>query len=573
MDSVTAISDGSEATLALPRDAFIPRRMKNSHERRKFAERRDELFRQCSPDEQRVLLALASWYETHREHLLTPPALLSAAATELFHVRYMGRPAGAFTRRIAVRGLAAIHTAIRGANTWVAQRSRARCVTVLRRLAAKGQEDVLLGAVDMLRALPLEVGEQRLEEPLAHITRECMAANGVAPARRMDAVLRCLDRAGRPPSHAVRGTDELRAGAWRLLLELAENDIAAAARVVDWQVARDGQSNGFSRLDRCEKPEQSFRLARLLRPHRPVFAMDLLVDAIGDANRFTPKTEAESEVALERLIDGSCGLLGEWLAPVEQYPAPLLFRALRTLFELGDPDSGAWSSLPTWAMHLDDRLQPADSERRTSLLAWVAFYGRTTAPQLAALALHRLEQVAKKALDDCTELATAGDLGLLWDPLADAIRCLSECLHLVEHPLARGRNRRVPACPDHPLVELVEGLVDTHVARILTSPQPTALSRLASVLSAVLQDRLFDRYHDAFQARFASLARLDPQDAGLALKRIAVSFGFGRHDRTDDRKQRCQSTFDLLLPDLEALSATAAKEARSGIGWSSRGNI
>jgi hypothetical protein len=54
---------------------------------------------------------------------------------------------------------------------------------------------------------------------------------------------------------------------------------------------------------------------------------------------------------------------------------------------------------------------------------------------------------------------------------------------------------------------------------------------------------------------------------------VIKSCGYSQSDDEIYRKAVCKETFEAMLPLLESISPEAAAHARTGIGWSPRGDI
>lgn len=569
-------------TASLPADAFVPRDLADGNERHAFAGQRDRLFAHCTGAEQRCLLALADWYGRHWHRLIGRPNVFDTCVAASFELRYTWLP-GPKPHPVLVawiRSMALVGRAIAGVEGRIGAWSQWRCLALLRSCVAPGDEDVLLGVVDFLRALPLQVGalweQAPLQDRLAALTRDCMASRHVSARRRMDAALRCIDRNHDPVRHALPdGTNDLRRQCWPLLLELAREDLPAALHVVDAQAARQGQATALSTLDLHEAPELAYQLAMALHGHRPAIAAGLLRESVQYASFQRSRLTGEPAAGLERVMDASCRLLADWIAPAAELPDDDVLQSIHQLFCYGNPADPYWAALPPRALALV-RLHPGLAlERRLRLLAQVAFYGAGCAPRAAeeALALFDGCVAATFASLQLTDADRQADRVDLWSTVGMAVSDMSRPLQLVEDKQLSMRNCRIAASPRHPLVDAFAARMDQFDARLLAQEPAHALHQLALAAVNTHHEGLFRRQHGRLRDRIQERAPRFPDDAGHALKTVIQSCGGSQAGDQAYRQTVSQETFEALLPLLESISPEAAAHARTGVRWNPRGDL
>lgn len=566
----------------LSKQAFVLRSITNENERRQFTDKRDRLFARCTEPEQRCLLALAEWYESHWHQLIARPNIFATCVGASFELRYQWltgpKPHPLFVAWIQT--MAVIGRAIYAVENRIGAWSQGRCIAFLRSSVQPGNEDVLIGVVDFLRVLPLQVGtiwsKGPLQERLAALTTNCMASPLVSASRRMNAAMRCIDRNYEPSNHSLPdGTHHLRKQCWRLLMELTQEDMKAALHIVDEQKARHGKANGFSTLDLHEAPELAYALARALRPHRPAFAAVLLRESIQYSSFQRSRLTGEVAAVLERVMDASCRLLAEWIAPDAGIADDEVLTSVHQLFWYGNPEDAYWAALPARALALVHRLPANEPGRRLRLIAQVAFYGEKTNPASAKEAHSMFDEWVKLELESLqlTEWDRERDNDDLFSTVGHAVCEMSRSLEVLEDKQLSMRNRRIAAAPDHPLVRTFEARLAAFVERLLAQEPAMALHQLGRIAAYVHHEDLFRKHHALFREQFAQRAPLFPEDAGRALKSVIKSCGYSQTSDEMYRKAVCKETFEAMLPLLESISAEAAAHARSGVNWSPRGDI
>jgi len=559
----------------------MPRSIANENERRQFAERRDQLFALCTEHEQRCLIRLARWYQSHWDRLLRRPNLFASYVDAAFTLRYHSWMVASKPHLLLATWIWTMARLGRGINALenlVCAWSQRRCIAFLRASVGPRNDDVLLGVVDFLRVLPVHVGAPWVQKPfqdrLAALTTACMASPSVSAGRRMDAAMRCIDRSHRPENHSLPdGARHVRKQCWPLLLELAQEDMQAALRIVDQQQSRHGKANGFSTMDLHEAPRLASQLAQTLQPHRPAFATMLLRASIQYASFQRDRLTGEPAAGLERVMDESCRVLADWIASQGRVDDEEVLAVIGQLFQYGNPADAYWAALPGRALEIICRLPTPDQDRKLTVLALVAFYGDTADPASAEKARRMFDERVQLKLENLELEAwdRQRDSDDLFSTIGGAVWELSGALEVLEDKQGSMRNRRIKAMPVHPLACIFQARLDQLVQRLLVREPAVALHQLARIAAYVRHEALFRRQHAVLREQFSLRAPLFPEDAGRALNTLIKSGGYSQSDDEMYRKTVCKETFEALLPLLESLSPEAAVHARTGVRWRPRG--
>lgn len=546
---------------ALPVDAFLPPRKLSEQERQSFVERRSQMYALCSPAERQCLVKLAGLYKAHRHQLVPTPNVFNDSALAMINYRYFSwadpkrREPGA-----VVRSLAQVSTAISKAERWHAKRSQHVFIRHLRALVNEKSDDVLLGVVQFCRALPLEVGwlygQSAFEAQLADLAERCVTSRHAPALRRVEAARRCAERL---PSSAW--STDLRDHMWGLLLDLAQADMPAALELVDEYVNRGQSPSLFSTISLHTMPELAYKLAVKFRPHRIVFATEMLRESIFYNSFKLDKVDASSRPVLDHVMDASCRLLAQWVVDSPDADMATTLRCMHHLFQFGNPADAYWRRIREVSLAAIEALPPDEQVRQLLLLAQVVFY-ETDAPAMAAQA-HTLFRT-------CVARRIAQELGQGrgW---RDAVSEMVDALSILESKALSRRNRRVAACPDHALLKTVEKALGDLVGQLLEREPSSGLENIVSLTLALGNEQLFRAHHELLRSLFEAHASAYPADAGEALKTLIQYCGYSQIDDQMYRKTLCQASFDLLLPVLEKISPADAGVARGGIGWSPRG--
>ena len=157
--------------------------------------------------------------------------------------------------------------------------------------------------------------------------------------------------------------------------------------------------------------------------------------------------------------------------------------------------------------------------------------------------------------------------------LKEAAVDATKAIKLLEGGILAGRNRFVAAQPNHPLMQMVAVYLDETKEKMRVLQPSTVLADQMSLTLGVGVETLYRRLMEQFRCEFALQVEFSPADAGLALKNLIQYKSFSQSDEHMYRKQVCQDVFDALIPRLEEVSSADASVARSGIGWSPRGDI
>ncbi|WP_143171313.1 hypothetical protein [Rhizobacter sp. OV335] len=552
-------------TPTLPRSAFLPRRPLNHKERQDIVVRRDRLFALCTPAEQRRLVDVARWYAAHETRLLTRPNVLMESFEVVFHHRYLSvlypRPPGLLTRGLALAWRAVLRVEI-----WRERRMRAGLVAHLATVRDEGAADELLGVVHFLLLLRVDVGmneQSTFDRQLEALAADCVGDGRVPVARRFAAAQRCELWPREVTGWNVSRHMDLHV--WRLLLQLAHEDAQAAVRVIDEHWGRRESPQLLQAMCLHDDPQLASQLATRLKPHRADFAASMLCTSIQESSYQLSRVPEPAAASLQQLMDASCLLLAEWTFatnPGLETRAALV--ALDHLFRFGDPAQRYWRELPPRCLALVQGLPSVEQVDWLRLLAGAVFYADRAEP-VAAEALLLTEVLIRDRI--------ASALGRAEDLDACASDICRAALGVLEDKVLSGRNRRVPAMPDHVLLRTVEPLLDDLLARAMAGEPHHALRQLVSLVCGLSGEVLARKYHARLRERFEQHARNHPDDAGLALKQLIQHCGFSQVDDEMYKKDLYRESFNLLLPVLETISLQDAAVARTGIGWSPRGDI
>ncbi|MET3440572.1 hypothetical protein ABIC94_001326 [Variovorax paradoxus] len=555
----------------LPRPAFLPRRILSDKERYDFVMRRDRLFALCTPSEQRRIMTLAHWFDAHDPLLMAKPNLFTRAGgvVALDRVLPWMRMLPGHQRRapsLVERGLATVANGIDMLEKWRGQRALRGFIAELEALQVQGEADVLFGVVHFLRMVPVQVGLDAQREPLKQelerLVAACMGDASVPAVQRFAAIQRCAlwSRDVTGWTHDVRDLD---LHTWRQLLALLQEDAAAAVHVVDEHWDRRTSPQLFSKLSLHEDPQLAYRLAVALRPHRPDVAAALLGDSIFYASFQREKLRGDEAalMALEKVMDGSCALLAEWVLTEGVLGVDSAMAALQKLFQFGDPAQSYWRCLPHRAMALLRSLLPAGQSHPVPTLACVALYSPVGDP-LGAMALELLEDTVRRLTEDAPK-APLEALSRLTD-------FFQFTLSRLEDKVLSGRNRRVPTQPDHGLLHIVDRVVDDLMARVAVEMPEQVLTKRMLLAHGLANETLIRKHHRLLRAEFEGLARAYPQNAGRMMKRLIKYCAYSQVDDEMYKRDLCSESFYLLLPILDAISPPDAAVAREGIGWNLR---
>lgn len=556
-------------SLNLPRPAFLPRRFLSDKERYDFVMRRDRLFALCTPSEQHQLIRLAQWFDAHDPVLMATPNLFTRADSVVSWDRLMSRMLAPDPQRrtphLVERGLAAVANGIHRLEKWRGQRALRGFVSELDALLAEGSVDVLFGVVHFLRMVPVQVGmdaqRQPLKQELERLAGACVGDARVPIVRRFAAIQRCAlwPRDVTGWMHDVR---DLNLHIWRQLLALLREDAAAALHVIDEHWGRRTSPELFSLVSLHEDPQLAYWLAVSLRPHRADVAAVLLGDSIFWASSQREKLRGDeiALTALEKVMDGSCALLAEWAFAESVLSVDAAMAAIQKLFQFGDPTQSYWRQLPQRAMVLLHSLGPTEHSHSVPTLACVAFYSPPGDP-LGSLALQLLEDMVRQL---AVAAAAQASLGLR---LTDFFRLT---LSRLEDKVLSGRNRRVPAQPDHVLLHTVDRVVDDLMVRVAVKMPEQVLKKRMRLAQNLVHETLIRKHHKLLREEFEGLARSYPQNAGHMMKKLIKYCAYSQSDDEMYKKDLCSESFYLLLPVLDSISPPDAAVAREGIGWNNR---
>lgn len=440
----------------------------------------------------------------------------------------------------------------------------------LSRAVAEGAPDQWLVAIHALRLLPLRVIEgdqQAFDQALFALAKRCALDDRVPTLRRLQAMRRCLTW----PSDIVgyMTPTDLAPFGWELLLQLAQREPDEAARFVGESQFADGTGTPFSSLGLWDRPDLAYGLAKALRGSAPEFAARMLCDAIARVH----KPSLTQDDTTKAMVDQSCTLLAAWTLPVEGLGDQTLLLAVRCLLQFGDPVQSYWSELPALCLSLLDRMPDLGLDARLSLLAQIQFYWSEGNPFA--------EQAAKKTtelLSSRFEAVSPGppDLSAHWlsEIQAAVYLATGRRLALVSDSVLSGRNSRFPSDPNHSLSVQAGCQIDALVSRVMAAEPQWALTCRAEAICGMAHKPLAIRHLEILKAEFAQLAVRFPENAGLALMLLARRYlAEPPQDEANWANGEAKRTFEDLVAVLENVSLKDAEVARSGVYWSSRGDI
>lgn len=551
----------------LDSEAFASRVPVGSAERESFLQRRDQLLADARPDELARLKQLAHWLSQARIHLFPKPNLLTQCAEYQTRARLMpwlNIPEPALWVKVLSKGAHAVYALER----LLEQFQEARFLRLVSRVLRGADEEAVFFTYFALSALPVEIaayGSEPLQEVLGRRAEEVLSRKPSDPFRLFSAVrrsLRIVHQAGVRVDPG-RWFPDLSHSAWALLLEAATTDVHAACVLVDDNWKQREWSPVLSTLSLHGQPETAYRLAVAMRSHRPLFATELLRDAIQYAMWRLEKTDVQAAArSHNRVVSGSCRLLWGWLNDgVESDPLDRML-SLDRLLQYGDPNEPYWTELLSMAMETLRSLPPLECLKvlPLGLLARVAFYSGHGSP----LACEGLELFRR-----CLTHSEGTPRSV--HQIAQIVRDVTGAISVVEGTARlHGRNRWVPSDPKHPLIQVVADYLEVATSSILKHGAASALDGLTELMLATRSEILFRRMGERFRTEFALRVEASPTDAGLALQSLIQYKGYSQTDENMYRKVVCQDLFDVLLPSLDAVSAEDAAVARSGIGWSPR---
>lgn len=544
--------------------------------------RRDQLFALCTPAEQRRLVAAAEWCQGHDPTLLAKPNVLTESASAVFDQRSL-RPLHPGAPSLLTRMLAKASSATQEVEARRSSRMQADFIAYLAAIQEEGAADELLGVVHFLRVVPVLPGTadvRQFNQQLGELAARCVADARVPIARRFAAAMRCKLWDDEVTGYST--PQDLDLQVWRLLLELAAEDVDAALRVIDEHWASRTSPHLLSTIALHEDPQLACQLAVKLQPHRPDFAAEMLGTSILHASFQLSRIGDDAAAELRQVMDASCAVLADWTLAGGRLGAPAALSAFDALFRFGNPSHPYWRELPPHCLALLRGLPAGEPVRplQLQLLASVVFYTDRADP-VGAEALALLEAATLRALSPVDEWLAETDilrargpaessLGRLANSVSDLDR---RVLTMLEDKTRAGRNRHFPPCPEHPLLHLVDRALDAMLLRVFAAAPRHALEHYIMVARSLSHETLVRKHHRLLREQFAGRARSFPEDAGLALARLVQYCGYSQsHDETY-RKDLCRESFDMLLPLLEAISARDAAVARTGIGWSPRPDI
>ncbi|MBH9579397.1 hypothetical protein [Inhella proteolytica] len=551
--------------------AFLPHQELGNEQRVELIRRREGLFAHCTEAERLRLAPLAQAYAGLDPRLLARPNLFSACAALVNHHRILPwmhpkRP------RLAVRLLARLGEALHRMEAWRARGLEARLHDLLRATVRADPADEAFVSLWLLRALPLPAlasHPSEFDKSLAALAAECLDDARVPLARRFAALQRCKLW---PGGARWEAGNELDMQTWRLLCQFAEEDGDAASTVVDahWQVQGAPTLLNIHVLN--ADPQLAYRLAMAFQSRRPGFAVSMLCRSVWDSFYLACRLAPEGSAALQQIMDASCQCLADWTLDGTDLAPEAALEALDHLFRFGDPAQPYWARLVPHCMALL-RAMPAEAQvRRLRCLAALCVYGEPASPGVTE-ALHLLKILVDRRLDALQAQPPRDS----WFEFSDVGMAVGEvsgaCLDLLEPKQMSGRNVRVAAPTEHALLPWLRARFQALQQRLILALPEHELYTRVDLLLGLSHEALIREHHQQLHEVFEGCALRAPVDAGMALRRVIRYCGYSQVDDEMYRRELCQQTFDKLIPTLERISTTDAAVARSGIGWSPRGDI
>jgi hypothetical protein len=561
----------------LPENAFLAAYRQHFPERFSWMARRNSLFASASVEEKKVLIDLADWYAAQRFELLSKPNIFSQSATAMAFRSFAwmaaaldGKPVRAPSWE--VRMLAKVAKLIDWCDArligWQCRRFQQRLTQLVN---LEHDADTMLGVVYVLRALPVEfslVNSAQLPTALSALAEASLTSLATPATRLLSKVTKLIlqEEATAHQQQLGAGFPDLKEHVWPLLLRASEQDRPWALRFVDehWRPSSKW-SAPLSTLHLHGQSEVAHRLAVTLRPDRPEFAADIMLEAVHKAGWVATEKMSEAQDPLTRLLDESCDHLWDWIhEPLKSGATHADLRGkLDSLFRYGNPKSPYWVELPACALRAAESISPdAQAWGLAYMSVQAIFYSDPGSPTaIRAMELFK-DFLARRSL----EADAAHQLFKEATTAADSISVL-------QGGILSGRNRFFPAHPQHPLMQVVANYLD-ETCKKLRDIQPTSvLADHMSLTLGIRVETLYRRLMNQFQTEFALRVESFPADAGLALKNLIQYTGYSQTDDDMYRKQVCKDVFDALIHSLDEVSPADAAVARSGIGWSPRGDI
>lgn len=458
-------------------------------------------------------------------------------------------------------GLSKVHGLIYKTERRLGFSAQSKLVNRLRSLLEDDDADKLVALILFFRQLPLEFGVEGFENQLDGLMGECLTSSRISAVRRLNSVVRCV--AWSYANNAC-GSDPagLRKHAWPLLLEVAEENVQIAVQLVDehWNKTRPPEI--LMTLHLHERPELAYKLAAKLKPYRADFSADVLRYLVFDASFQIKKMDQSVAGILGKVVDTSCQLLATWIFEKSWTSPKSALLSIDRLLQFGDPHADYWSKLVPEGLSILQTLPLKELDLQLRLLAQVVFYSEN--PVLARDALDLFKNCVRR------RLSLQGNEE--WTAIS-AIRDISQSLSILEDKIMCMRNKDIAAKPAHPLLHVVEAEVQNFLGELLKIEPDAALRKIVSLTLQLSNETLIRKHHRILQDEFAVRATEHPVDAGLALKSLIQYCGYSQMDDEVYRKDLCKQSFNVLLPHLETISPTDAAVARTGIGWSPRGDI
>lgn len=560
----------------LPENAFLPSKLRDSPERFGWMARRNSLFAQATAEEKKVLVDLAEWHGRQRLELIRKPNMFSQSALLLWNRKYFGwmyelkKGVPAPQPGLIVLAMGKVAKLLEWGDTRLAAWQRARFLRQLHRLVdARRRADVMLGVLYFLRSLRTSIEPDKkgaLDKDQRDLMAACLNSGGTPARQLLDRLLALilLEKATGHSHQLGHRFNDLKGHVWRLLLWVAENDVEQAVNVIDEHWTRGPKRHEKALFSvYMNDSESGFRLALKLKEKRKLFAEEVLRESISAADRSIQKAPPEAREALQTFVDGSCKHLSEWVLSEEaREDFASVGWSIETLLRCGNPSDAYWHEILMEYRNLLQGPSGAAVHDRCSALTHLAYYAERGSP-LRTEAMGLFRECVNDALREHVPQAWFMGSGL---EFSFSVRIL------VPGPYWDG-NRRFSCEPDLELLGILEECLDLHRQRLLLEMPAADIPLLVGYVISLNFDPMVQKYHDELLRVFNSYVQSFPVEAGEALKELIQYLGYTADEDNRSRRELCQSTFDVLVVELERISPPDAAVARTGIGWTPRGNI
>lgn len=538
--------------------------------------RRNSLFAQATAAEKKVLVNLAEWHGRQRFELIRKPNVFSQSYLLLWNRKYFGwmyeqkHGVPAPQPGLIILAMGKLAEFLEWGDVRLAAWQRSRFLRQLARLVdAQRQADVMLGVLYFFRSLRTSIEPDKkgaFDKDQFDLMAMCLKSRGTPAQHLLDRLLALilLEKATGHSHQLGNRFNDLKGHVWRLLLRVADDDVEQAAKVIDehWTRGPNRHEKAFS-SGYTSDPESTFRLALTLKEKRKLFAEEMLRESIRAADRSIPKAPPEAREALQTFVDGACQHLSEWvLREGVNEDCSSVFASLEILLLCGNPSDAYWHEVLTAYRNLLLGSGGAAVHDRCSALTHLAYYAVRGSP---------LRTEAIELFRDCVNDRLKDHVPQAWW-MGSTLEFSHSISVLAPGPYWYG-NRRFVCEPDLELLGVLEECLNLHRQRLLSEMPAADVPLLVGYAASLSFAPMVEKYHAELLRVFSTYAQSYAVEAGKALKELIQYLGYTQDESNRYKRQLCQSTFDALIVQLECISPADAVVARSGIGWSPRGDI